>query len=181
MVTRTTPGELMEAVYTDLASWAPTLGGTIYVTKSPFDLFEVISSPPAGWRLTMHFEGDVNPEEDVRDLEVVESTFRFIVDGDLGPSAIRNAGLFRSLGTRSPMLGLLQAVRFRVLSYRFANWLGAPNDRFWYLGSDDKIPMPAGGFLAAYNVRFKLFSVISVPGSGETVTLTIPPVEEEEP
>jgi hypothetical protein len=96
----------------------------------------------------------------------------FIFHGDLGPTAEVNANLVKPTAARKhAFLEIKDALCARLDSYRFP-WLKAPNDRMCYLACDDKLPLPDGTYLAAYNVQYKLFTVRPQP-TGEPIPLQI--------
>jgi len=166
----TTPADIIGLVYTDLAAWAAQNGGTVSLTKNPYDLMELLAESPSGWRLILHWAGDKPASENVRDCNVVENTMRFIIHGNLGPTAIPKIALIRATAARSPLLALLDAVFQRVMAYRFVG-LNPPNNRFWYRGADDNVPLPDGLALAAYNLSFMLRSVKALPAEGDEIEL----------
>lgn len=167
----TTPADILGALFDDLNEWTKANKGQCAISAGPDHLFQLLQDPPTGWRLILHWEGDENVNERVRGGNVVTNRFRFIVDGNLGPTAIPNIALVRWTAARTPLLDILSRVRARILSYRFA-WLDAQNNRFIYTGSDDKVPLPDGLFLAAYNLSFALNSTIVLPD--EEIIVTIP-------
>ncbi len=156
------PSDILRAIYTDLSSWCSQYKGVCGLTQNPYDLFEILKSSPSGWRLTIHWEGDAPASELVRRGGVLRHRFRFVLDGDLGPTAVPRIALIRETAARTPFLELLEQVRIHVRGYRFP-WLTPPNDRMQDLGADDKVPLPDGLFLAAYNVSFDLFAPCAMP------------------
>jgi hypothetical protein len=106
----------------------------------------------------MHWEGDDNPADNVRAGSVVENNLSIIIDGDLGMSINPDIELIRDSSSRTAFLGLLAALRARMLAYRFP-WLSVPNNRLRYEGTDNRVEVPTGN-LAAYNMRFALYSVM---------------------
>ena len=166
----TTPATILALVYADLQPWAASLKGVVGLTQNPYDLFEILKNSPAGWRLTLHWEGRDPADERVRNSPVTLNHFRFVLDGDLGPTITPKIALFRSTPSRTPFLDLLDAVRLRVMAYKFP-WLREPNNHFWWRGEDDQVPLPDGLFLAAYNLRFDLYSEMAMPT--EDVELTV--------
>ncbi len=168
----TSPADLLGMVFDDLTTWAKPRRGVVSLTQNPYDLLEMLGQRPSGWRLTLHWEGDEPADPRLRDVVVVDNRFRFVLDGDLGPTATPKLALIRETAARTPFLAVAAAVRKRVLSYRFP-WLAEPNNRLRYDGTDDQIPLPGGGFLAAYNLRFRLYSKI------ETAEQTVEIPDEE--
>ena len=158
----TTTAQLVELIYDDLAAWAKENGGECYLSKNPFDLVNILEEAPGGWRITLHWEGDEQADPRVRDSQVRKNSIRVILDGRLGMSARPSLSLIKGSALRTPFLALLDAVQARMLAYVFP-WLSAPNNRLWYLGSDDKLPLPDGTYAAAYNMNFALFSVKAAP------------------
>lgn len=158
----TTPAELIELVYDDMLTWAAANKGEVSLVQNPYELLEMLAHPPSGWRVCIHWEGDGPPDERVRNGSVALNRFRFIVDGALGPTMVPRIALIKSTASRTPFLTLVDAVRQRVMAYKFP-WLTAPNDRFWWKGTDDKVPLPDGLWLAAYNCLFELHSVLAMP------------------
>ena len=166
----TTPADILNLVFTDLNTWAGENGGVCRLTQNPFDLLEMMAEQPGGWRLIILWEGDDPSDPSVRGSSVVDNNFRFIVDGDLGPTMIPKVALIRETAARTPFLELLDAVRFRVMCYRFTG-LSEPNNHFWYRGTDDNVPLPDGMLLAAYNLRFVLRSIKTMPGEDDEIEL----------
>ena len=157
-----TPANLMARIYNDLSPWVTDNKGVCSLTQNPYDLLEMLSERPAGWRLTMHWEGDSPADESVRGSGVVRNAIRFIVDGDLGPTVTPKIALIKSTAVRAPFLDLVDAVRQRVMGFTF-DWLRPPLNRPWYKGTDDKIPLPDGMYIAAYNVQVEIYSILALP------------------
>ena len=166
----TTPADIIGLVYTDLAAWTAQNGGTASLTKHPYDLMEQLAHTPSGWRLILHWAGDKPASENVRDCNVVDNTFRVILTGDLGPTVIPSIALIRATAARTPFLAILDAVFQHVMAYRFVG-LNPPNNRFWYRGADDNVPLPDGLALAAYNLCFLLRSIKTLPAEGDEIEL----------
>lgn len=167
----TAPSDILSAIFADMDEWAKSNHGTCAISSGPEDLFKLLTEPPPSWRIILHWQGDQNPNERVRGGGVVINTLRVVVDGNLGPSAIRNIALIRTVGSKTPLLEIFSAVRARMLAYEFP-WLAAPNNRFVYQASDDKVPLPDGLFVAAYNLLFSLPSKFALPD--QTIQLSIP-------
>lgn len=159
----TTPADLVRILFDDLTTWAAERGGKTHLTQNPFDLIHQMSEPPAdGWRLTLHWQGDEPADTRVRSGPVVKNRFRIILSGNIGLTATPKVALFRQTGTRAPFLDLVDAVRQRVMAYKLP-WLAEPNNRFYYGGCDDGVPLPDGLVAAAYNISFYLFSTMELP------------------
>lgn len=174
----TNPSDIVNMIYTDLVSWAATKRGVVALTNSPYDLLEMLAQRPNGWRLTIHWEGDLPAgNTSARDVRVVDNRIRFILDGDLGPTFVPKIALIRPTAARTPFLELVGAIRARVMAYRF-DWLAEPNNRLRYTGTDDKVQLPDGFALAAYNLSFNLFSEID--NSATIINLTMETQDEEE-
>lgn len=169
-VVTATPSQIIGAVYADLTTWTRTLGGVCSLTQNLYDLMEALRNVPNGWRLTLHWEGDRAAEERVRAGGMVINTVLFVLDGDLGPTATPRIGLVQAIGGRPPFLSLVQSVRERVMTYRFA-WLREPLNAFWYRGCDDKLALPGGLYAASYNLRFELYSPMAISSSTNQLTL----------
>ena len=177
MSTNTTnPAQLVGLIYDDLAAWVLANGGEIHLTRSPFDLVELLADEPGSWRLTLHWEGDAPADDRVRECAVLRNRFRIVVDGNLGMTATPLIALIKATASRSPFLAVLDLVRQRVMAYRFA-WLREPNNRPWYKGTDDKLPMPDGVFVAAYNQSYELLSTMALPAT--PIELNLPDPDEE--
>lgn len=160
--TAPTPADIVRAIFADLSDWCGQYKGVCGLTQNPYDLFEILKVSPSGWRITIHWEGDEPASESVRRGGVQRHRLRFILDGDLGPTAIPKIALIRETASRTPFLELLEHTRVHLRSYRFP-WLSPPNDRMYDLGADDKVPLPDGMFLAAYNVSFGLVAPCHMP------------------
>lgn len=173
----TNPAQLVGLIYDDLATWVQANGGEIHLTRSPFDLVELLADEPGGWRLTLHWEGDAPADERTRECAVLRNRLRIVVDGQLGMTATPMIALIKQTASRSPFLAVLDLVRQRVMAYRFP-WLKEPNNRCWYKGTDDKLPLPDGVFVAAYNQAYELLSTMALPATPIELTL---PAEPEEP
>lgn len=167
------PADILDAVYQDLHAWARARKGICVISSGPDNLFDLLREPPPTWRVILHWEGDENVNTSVRAGNVAVHHYRFVVDGSVGPTAVPNIGLVRSTASRSPLLGLVNDIRARVLGYRFP-WLDTQNNHFVYEGSDDKVPLPDGLFLAAYNLLFSLPSKFQQ--AEEQIDLPIPEV-----
>lgn len=167
----TTPADILGVVYADLAEWAKSNRGQCVISSGPEDLFRLLQETPSAWRIILHWQGDENVNDRVRHGNVVKNSYRVIVDGNLGPSAIPNIALIRPVAARTPLLELLSAVRTRMLAYEFP-WLDAQNNAFVYQSSDDKVPLPDGLFVAAYNLLFTLNSKIAMPD--QVIDMSIP-------
>lgn len=172
--TITTPASLLALIYDDLSAWVEANGGSFHLTKNPFDLVNLLNEEPGGWRLTMHWEGDEPADERTRECAVLRNRIRFILDGQIGLTVIPAIGLIKTTAARSPFLAVLDAVKQRVMAYRFP-WLTYPNNALRYKGADDKLQIPDGLYLAAYNLSFELYSVQAIP----TTDINLPPVEED--
>ena len=167
--TAVSPAQILEAVYTDLDVWAKAHGGVCALSQNFYDLSAALQHAPTGWRVTIHWEGDTPADESVRAGAVVKNNLLFVMDGDLGPTAVGRLGLVRpAAGGRLAFLDIVQSVRERVMAYQFG-WLREPLNRFWYLGADDKTALPGDLFAAAYNLRFMVYSQMPMPT--ETVAL----------
>lgn len=175
-----TTAQLVEMIYDDLAQFAAENGGRCYLTKNPFDLIKYLEEEPGAWRVTLHWEGDRNPDSRVQGGRVTRNSFRLIVDGKLGMSASPAIALIKETASRSPFLALLDLLRSRILSYQFP-WLREPNNRAWYVATDDKLPLPDGLFIAAYNMEFYVYSVRAEPQSTIELQLPADPSPEEPP
>lgn len=159
----TTPADILRILYEDLAEWARGLGGAVLLTQNPYDLVTQMSETPTnGWRLTLHWEGDEPADQRVRSGPVVKNRFRLILSGTIGLTATPKIGLIQETATRTAFLALVDLIRQRVMSYRLP-WLAEPNNRFYYGGTDDKVPLPDGLMAAAYNLSFSLFSTMELP------------------
>lgn len=167
----TTPADILGILFNDLADWCKLNRGVCILANGPANLYELLAAPASGWRLIIHWEGDTTANENVRSAAVVRNHLRFLLDGDLGPTAIPNVALVRQSASRMPFLSILAAVRARIISYRFP-WLGPQNDRLIYLSCDDKVEIAGGAFFAAYNMLFDLYS--NTQTAPETVILTPP-------
>jgi len=157
-----TSAGLTAKLFNDLKLWVEENKGVCSLTQNPYDLLEMLSERPAGWRLTVHWEGDRPADDAVQAGPVVINSFRFVVDGDLGPTATPKIALIKQTGTRTPFLALVDAVRQRVLGFTF-DWLRPPLNKPWYRGTDDNIPLPDGMTIAAYNLSFDIYSVLAMP------------------
>jgi hypothetical protein len=164
------PAEIMAVLYDDLTRWAASQGGVVSLTQNPFELLEMLRRPPNGWRLTLHWSGDQVTDPRVRTGGVVDNTFRLVIDGQLGPTAIPRIEIIRPGHRRTPMLALIEAVRYRLMQYRFAG-LNPPNDGLWYRGTNDNVPLPDGISIAAWNVEFMLRTTKAQPTAEETINL----------
>lgn len=165
----TTPAELLGLLYDDLQAWAEGNGGVCALSQSPSALLELLLERTSGWRLIVHWEGDEPADARVRSGPVLRNRFRLIVDGQLGPTATPRLTLVRERAGRAAFLAVVDAVRQRAMSYRFP-WLAEPNNRLYYDGTDEKIPLGGDAYLAAYNLSFHLFSTMELPS--ETVDLS---------
>lgn len=173
----TNPAQVLGLIYDDLADWVTDNGGELHLTRSPFDLVELLADEPGSWRLTLHWEGDEPADPRVRDGAVVNNRIRVVVDGQLGMTATPMIALIKDTASRSSFLAVLDLVRQRLMAYRFP-WLAEPNNRLRYRGTDDKLPLPDGMFVAAYNQTYEIFSTMVIPTTAIELTL---PEEPEEP
>jgi hypothetical protein len=166
---------LVRAVYEDMHGWAKGRGGSVVLAQNPQRLVDLLSAPAAGWRVIMHWAGAEQAGTNPPARGFAEThEFVFILDGQLAMSAEPGASLVRQEGTRlAPFLATLQEVNRRVLAYRFP-WLGPRNDKFMFRDIRDNIPLSNGAFLAAYALRYSLFTPPAVAAdNGETILLQV--------
>jgi hypothetical protein len=171
-----TPGQILKAVRDDLAAWEPAKGNAA-LCRNVWELVERLKQAPNRWRITIHWQGDQAADPTARLGKVVNNTFLFIVDGNLGPTAKPGEGL---VAGEPPLLDFLNQVRERVLSYTFS-WLATPNNRFHYVGTDDSVALPDNMLVAAYAIKCTIFSPISKAATDVALTIPEPEEEEEEP
>jgi hypothetical protein len=167
----TSPADLLRMIYDDLSAWAAGVGGQVNLTRNPFELINLLQEEPTGWAITVHWEGDEPADDRVRAGNVMRNRLRLILMGRLGMTLQPSLGLIRKPSPETAFLDLVNTVRHRVMAYRFP-WLAEPNNRLWYKGTDDKIELPDGLFLAAYNLAFQFYSTIDLPA--EALELTPP-------
>lgn len=165
-----TPADILSAIFEDLTAWVAPQGGTCALTQNPFDLLSMLTRPPSGWRLTIHWSGDQPSDQRDRQGAVVDSTFRFVVDGQLGPTAIPKIAMIQPSARRAPLMAILEAVRFHLACYRF-NGLTPPNNALWYRGTNDAVPLPDGMSVAAWNLEFMLRATRARVEENETINL----------
>ena len=166
-----TPSQILGMVYADLCAWCAANGGACALSQNLYDLTEALRNVPTGWRLTVHWEGDRAADERVREGGVVLNSLLLVLDGDLGPTMSPRVGLVQPVAGRPAFLSLVQRVRERVMAYRMP-WLREPTNGFWYRGCDDKIALPGDLYAAAYNLRFEVYSQMTIPT--ERVDLVLP-------
>ena len=154
---------MLGAIYADLRGWAKEVRAEVELIHNPYRLLAVIGNTPTNWRLLIHWLGDSPQGSATPTAPVLDNRLMFIFHGDLGPTAEVNANLVKPTAARNhAFLEIKDALCERLDSYRFP-WLRPPNNRMMYLACDDKLPLPDGTYLAAYNVQYKLMTVRPQP------------------
>lgn len=157
-MTAVSTGRLVEIIYDDLSAWCCSNGGECYLAPTPWDLINLLEEGPNNWRVILQWEGDESADPRVRAAVVRKHRLRIIVDARLGFTLKPGLALIKGTASRSvPVLDLLDAVQDRILAYRFP-WLAEPNNRVWYAGTDDQVPLPDGTHAAAYVMTFYLYA-----------------------
>jgi hypothetical protein len=166
---------LLEAMRSNLDTWARTQKGACYVARDPLAAIELLAEAPSGWRLILSFEGD-RPMDTraigVPEPYVVESTLRIIVSCNPGLRLINDSQLLKGdTGGRASLLALLSLVRKRILAYRWSTTL-VYKGAMTYLGTR---PFSIPDFLplAAFEMTFAFVHSIPEPAAGDLVTITV--------
>jgi hypothetical protein len=170
----TNPAQIISAIYRDLVEWARQRGGVCEIARNPQDLLKTLSEPPQAWRVILHWGGDENANENVRNSHVAKNNFYFILDGDLGLPVSPSEELLALEGDAA-MLAILSQLRVRILSYRFP-WLSPQNDRMVYLRTDDNVTIPEGYHLVAFSMQFALLAPTEQPTN--LIQLEIPQIQQ---
>ena len=166
----TTPAQLLNAIYSDLARWAKGKRGRIFVAKDLENAMTLLADTPAGWVGVLHWEGCDAAGSGVRRGNVVENNLKIFVKASMGLTAEPSIALIRPTAARTaPILYLLDMVRFRMLRYRFPG-VRAPGDMLSHKGTADQTSVN-GYAVAVYNMTFGIWTAVRMPEEEEMIEL----------
>jgi hypothetical protein len=150
--------QILVALFTALQTWAAPLHGKVSIARDPFNVLEILSANPAGYRLVVHWAGDDNIS-DIDQLPLVEHTLEIVLSYNLGLTRTPDQGLVASSTSRPPLYDVLDSLRSFVLAVQYPT--EQTGSYAVYAGAKPFIT-PDGIPLAAYVLTFKLKAAVNV-------------------
>jgi hypothetical protein len=152
------PDEILKMLKADIDSFAGQNKAQVSIAKDPWNVLEILSESPSGFRVILHWAGD-KQLGDWDDAPLATANIEVVIGYAIGLSKEPGQELITSqFNTRPSVLKLVSDLRERVLTFDFdcdSASSDEAGDTARYVGCDP-IVLPDGTQTHAYKLKFEL-------------------------
>lgn len=152
------PDEILKLLETDLKSFAGQNKGQVSIAKDPWNVLEILSESPSGFRIILHWAGD-KQLGDWDDAPLATASLEIVLGYAMGLSRDPGQELINEqFNSRPSVLHLVSDLRDRVLTFDFDRDSGNTDEAeetARYVGCEPVV-LPDGTPTHAYKLKFEL-------------------------